>query len=269
MSSSATPMPPGGFANVEDEPPPSRKRGRSPEPAAPRAHLPRVTPKYVCNVCGNRDQRKFLHEPRAGDVVCLGADETGCGNVVEEHKMHEGAQYRKFEGEDDKSHHGPAPNRLYSAAHNMRTSMVPTGGAGGAAASRLRQAYDAALFANFRDEKEYVQRYDAVLAACVVQAAEEAAEDEHRKSLLAPAAKAEAPRPLVASSRARLLAKPLGSVATLGDGAMAPPVAVARRRHPAAPTKGAPRPAPTNTVRAGKDWAAALEDLGSDDSDDD
>ena len=57
--------------------------------------------------------------------------------------------------------------------------------------------------------------------------------------------------------------------ATLGDGAMAPPVAVARRRHPVAPTKGAPRPAPTNTVRAGKDWAAALEDLGSDDSDDD
>ena len=277
-----------------------------------------MTPKYVCDVCGNRDQRKFLHEPRAGDVVCLGADETGCGNVVEEHKMHEGAQYRKFEGEDDKSHHGPAPNRLYSAAHNMRTSMVPTGGAGGAAASRLRQAYDAvelglsnlgsdekrtrvgykdqmkkrafdqivhvasnlelhasvvsraqALFANFRDEKEYVQRYDAVLAACVVQAAEEAAEDEHRKSLLAPAAKAEAPRPLVASSRARLLAKPLGSAATLGDGAMAPPVAVARRRHPVAATKGAPRPAPTNTVRAGKDWAAALEDLGSDDSDDD
>ena len=230
-----------------------------------------MTPKYVCNVCGNRDQRKFLHEPRAGDVVCLGADETGCGNVVEEHKMHEGAQYRKFEGEDDKSHHGPAPNRLYSAAHNMRTSMVPTGGAGGAAASRLRQAYDAvelglsnlgsdekrtrvgykdqmkkrafdqivhvasnlelhasvvsraqALFANFRDEKEYVQRYDAVLAACVVQAAEEAAEDEHRKSLLAPAAKAEAPRPLVASSRARLLAKPLGSAATLGDGATKP-----------------------------------------------
>ena len=43
MSSSA--MPPGGFANVEDEPPqPSRKRGRSPEPAAPRAHLPRVLP---------------------------------------------------------------------------------------------------------------------------------------------------------------------------------------------------------------------------------
>ena len=45
MSSSAAPMPPGGFANVEDEPPqPSRKRGRSPEPAAPRAHLPRVLP---------------------------------------------------------------------------------------------------------------------------------------------------------------------------------------------------------------------------------
>lgn len=29
--------------------------------------------------------------------------------------------YRKFEGEADRSHHGPAPNRLYSTAHNMRT----------------------------------------------------------------------------------------------------------------------------------------------------
>ena len=43
-------------------------------------------------------------------------------------------------GEEDKSHHGPAPNKLYSAAHNMKTSLVPTGGAGGQRASRLRQA---------------------------------------------------------------------------------------------------------------------------------
>ncbi|CAN0157376.1 unnamed protein product [Ectocarpus fasciculatus] len=36
-------------------------------------------------------------------------------------QVHEGSMYRKFEGEADRSHHGPAPNRLYSTAHNMRT----------------------------------------------------------------------------------------------------------------------------------------------------
>ena len=50
-----------------------------------------MTPKHVCPKCGNRDQRQFLHEPRAGDIICLGADGTGCGNVVEELKMFEGA----------------------------------------------------------------------------------------------------------------------------------------------------------------------------------
>ena len=42
--------------------------------------------------------------------------------------------YRKFEGEADRSHHGPAPNGLYSTAHNMRTwiseGKVRLGGGG-------------------------------------------------------------------------------------------------------------------------------------------
>ncbi len=171
-----------------------------------------VEPKYTCDVCGNRDQTKFLHESKDGDVVCLGIGDQGCGNVVEEHKLFEGNQFRKFEGEEDKSHHGPAPNKLYSAAHNMKTSLVPTGGAGGQRAARLRQASDTMemglsnlgtderktrtgykdqmkkkafdliahaasnlnlhdsvvgraqeLFANFRDEREFVQKFDAVV----------------------------------------------------------------------------------------------------------
>ena len=277
-----------------------------------------VTPKYVCGVCGNRDQRQFLHESRSGDVVCLGADSTGCGNVVEEHKMHEGAQYRKFEGEDDKSHHGPAPNRPYSAAHNMRTSMVPMNGAGGATASRLRQTYDQvelglsnlgnderktrvgykdgmkkkafdaivhvasnlslhssvvnraqALFANYRDEKEYVQRFDAVLAACVLQAAEEAAVDERTKQARSGGgdqAQSALPRaPTVTSARPKLLDQPLSSAKVLGSQAMAPPVAIKRARHP----NNDPKPKPTQTIRAGKGWAAALDDLDDLDDDDD
>ena len=57
-----------------------------------------VEPKYTCDVCGNRDQTKFLHESKDGDVVCLGIGDQGCGNVVEEHKLFEGNQFRKFEG---------------------------------------------------------------------------------------------------------------------------------------------------------------------------
>ena len=57
-----------------------------------------VEPKYTCDVCGNRDQTKFLHESKDGDVVCMGIGDQGCGNVVEEHKLFEGNQFRKFEG---------------------------------------------------------------------------------------------------------------------------------------------------------------------------
>lgn len=54
--------------------------------------------------------------------------------------------YRKFEGEADRSHHGPAPNRLYSTAHNMRTwisegkasrTCLPSTGVSAAAAPSL------------------------------------------------------------------------------------------------------------------------------------
>lgn len=48
-------------------------------------------------------------------------DGNGCGTVVQDHIVHEGSAYRKFEGEEDKSHHGPAPNKLFSSGHNLRT----------------------------------------------------------------------------------------------------------------------------------------------------
>ena len=45
-----------------------------------------------------RTFKEFLHESKDGDVVCLGIGDQGCGNVVEEHKLFEGNQFRKFEG---------------------------------------------------------------------------------------------------------------------------------------------------------------------------
>ena len=37
--------------------------------------------------------------------------------------MHEGSQYRKFEGEVDRNHHGDPVNPLYSNAHNLSTTL--------------------------------------------------------------------------------------------------------------------------------------------------
>jgi hypothetical protein len=37
--------------------------------------------------------------------------------------MHEGTQFRKFEGEEDRNHHGDVANPLYSNAYNMGTSL--------------------------------------------------------------------------------------------------------------------------------------------------
>ena len=81
-----------------------------------------------CQNCGNNDQASFVLDRRNGDVIC-----SNCGTVVSESIMHEGSQFRKFEGEVDRNHHGDAPNPLYSNAHNLSTSLsgvAQTSGAG-------------------------------------------------------------------------------------------------------------------------------------------
>jgi TFIIB zinc-binding len=81
-----------------------------------------------CPGCGNNDQSEFVLDRKNGDVIC-----SFCGIVVSESIMHEGSQFRKFEGELDRNHHGDAANPLYSNAHNMGTSLsgvMPTTGAG-------------------------------------------------------------------------------------------------------------------------------------------
>ena len=81
-----------------------------------------------CPGCGNNDQSEFVLDRKNGDLICA-----NCGIVVSESIMHEGSQFRKFEGEVDRNHHGDAGNPLYSNAHNMGTSLstiMPTTGAG-------------------------------------------------------------------------------------------------------------------------------------------
>lgn len=53
-------------------------------------------PKLICEVCKNENHLFFLTDPHTGDTICLGVDNMGCGNVVQDHFVDEGQQYRKF-----------------------------------------------------------------------------------------------------------------------------------------------------------------------------
>ena len=91
----------------------------------------RISQWQRCNTCGNNEQSTFIQDRKNGDLIC-----TNCGTVVAESIMHEGSQFRKFEGELDRNHHGDAPNPLFSNSHNMSTtlggvSFVPGAGMGG------------------------------------------------------------------------------------------------------------------------------------------
>lgn len=152
--------------------------------------------------------------------------------------MHEGQQYRKFEGEEDRNHHGDAPNPLFSNSHNMATTLggisIQTGaGMGGYGSGgrknienilrnahaytemnisqfgkeekktrigyKDRQKKDAFIqmvhagdalglheavvqrakefFAGFRDDRELVQQFKGVIAACLCEAFDELSKD--------------------------------------------------------------------------------------------
>ena len=71
-----------------------------------------------CKVCGENDQSAFILDRKNGDVIC-----STCGTVHSESIMHEGSQFRKFEGEVDRNHHGDAGNPLLSSSYNMSTTL--------------------------------------------------------------------------------------------------------------------------------------------------
>ena len=175
----------------------------------------------------------------------------------------------------------------------MKTSLVPTGGAGGQRASRLRQASETMemglsnlgtderktrtgykdqmkkkafdliahaasnlnlhdsvvgraqeLFANFRDEREFVQKFDGVVAACVIQAAEESARDAVGASDADEAPVI--PKPTVVSRTQQLLMRPVASQKRKASG---------------------PAPEAKRAARAGKSWLDDLGDIEEEDSD--
>lgn len=187
-------------------------------------------------MCENNDQALFVLDRKNGDVIC-----TNCGTVAMESVMHEGSQYRKFEGEVDRNHHGDASNPLYSNAHNMSTTLggiqftsnvnqgfgtqskglenilrnahaytemnlSQFGKQAGERRTRVgykdRQKRDAfhqmthvgdalnlheavvqrakEIFAGFRDDRELVQQFKGVIAACLCEAFDQLSRDGHR-----------------------------------------------------------------------------------------
>lgn len=73
-----------------------------------------------CKMCGNIDQGggEFVTDIKNGDVIC-----TQCGTVESESFIHEGEMYRRFEGEEDRNHHGNVIDPLFSYSYNMATSL--------------------------------------------------------------------------------------------------------------------------------------------------
>jgi hypothetical protein len=199
-------------------------------PTGPAMGVHDVEKSKKCKSCGNNDQSLFVLDRKNGDVIC-----SNCGTVASESLMHEGSQFRKFEGEADRNHHGDSANPLYSNAHNMGTTLggiQMTPGAGGSGAGgggfgcqkrgletilrnahaytemnisqfgkgdrRTRTGYkdkqkkDAFLqmthcgdalnlheavvqrakeiFAGFRDDRELIQQFKGVVAACLCEA---------------------------------------------------------------------------------------------------
>jgi hypothetical protein len=53
-------------------------------------------PRFICGSCGNENHTFFITDPHTGDTICLGKNNMGCGNVVQDHYVDEGQQYRKF-----------------------------------------------------------------------------------------------------------------------------------------------------------------------------
>ncbi|KAG9416666.1 hypothetical protein AC1031_001051 [Aphanomyces cochlioides] len=67
----------------------------------------RLEPQIVCDECGNRDHGHLVTDDIHGTRF--------------DHALFDGNAYRCFEGEEDRSHHGPAPNLLLSAQHHFKT----------------------------------------------------------------------------------------------------------------------------------------------------
>lgn len=93
------------------------------------AKMERQSVEFECDLCKNKDRRYFISDPHSGDTICGGQGGRGCGNVVQDHRVDEGSQFRVFADDEgkDRNHHGPTPDPLMPDSENMRTSLIGMG----------------------------------------------------------------------------------------------------------------------------------------------
>ncbi len=77
--------------------------------------------KYHCFVCDNREN--FVANAKSGDIICIGKDSLGCGNVVHDHSIEGSNMYRVFEGKEDRNHHHDRYSDLYSYQYNFQSFL--------------------------------------------------------------------------------------------------------------------------------------------------
>jgi hypothetical protein len=51
---------------------------------------------FVCNKCGNKDNKQLILDEKTGDTICNGSDGIGCGNIINDHEVDHGANKRHF-----------------------------------------------------------------------------------------------------------------------------------------------------------------------------
>lgn len=77
---------------------------------------------YKCPDCKNKDQREFFVDTHSGSVVCK-----KCGVEVMSRRVDDTNQYRKFEEQEDRSHHDTKPDARFSSTFNARTRIAEDG----------------------------------------------------------------------------------------------------------------------------------------------
>ena len=94
---------------------------------------------FVCNKCGNRDNKQLILDEKSGDTICNGTDSIGCGNIINDHEVDHGTSKRNFADDtEDNRYFGPKPDPLMPDAWNMSTSMC-TKSANGAQDKNFRK----------------------------------------------------------------------------------------------------------------------------------
>uniref|UniRef100_H3GFR8 C2H2-type domain-containing protein n=1 Tax=Phytophthora ramorum TaxID=164328 RepID=H3GFR8_PHYRM len=106
-----------------------------------------------------------------GDTICNGVDGNGCGTVVQDHIVHEGSAYQFVEmnlsqmGKDERRTRIGYKDQMKQKACRLIDHTMSNLDLHEIVGSRAKK-----MFAEFRDVREHVHQFDAMVAGCVIAA---------------------------------------------------------------------------------------------------